>query len=57
MTNLEIGRLVRTTTTFQNFEWKHIAISSTPMGWTELSRSMKYLANKYGITLNTFYTQ
>lgn len=57
MTNLEVGRLVRTTTGFHNFELSHIAISSTPFNWTQLSKSFKYLSNKYGIALNTFYTQ
>jgi hypothetical protein len=56
MTCLEIGRLVRKKgTNFYGFELKHLAISPTPMNWTQLSKSFKYLANKYRIPLDTFY--
>ena len=53
-TNLEIGRLVRDTTIFYNFKMKHQSIHEVTSEQDILDR-IKYLGNKYGITLLNAY--
>ena len=55
LTNIEIGRLVRTTTNFYGFRLKHVAISDEPFSYEMLRKATKFLATKYGITLNSGY--
>lgn len=55
LTHLQIGALVRTTTAFYNFRFKHLAISTEPFSYEQLRKSLKYLGTKYGITLNSGY--
>lgn len=52
---VQIGRLFRNTTNWYSFDMKHIAIMGTPMNTEQLQRSLKYLANKYSITLTDHF--
>lgn len=53
---VQIARLVRNTTVYSAFAMKHVAISGTPLTTEQLARAMKYLANKYSITLTDHYS-
>jgi len=53
-TNLEIGRLVRTSILYNSFKMKHISIHSVTSEQDVLDR-IKYLGIKYGITLLNAY--
>lgn len=52
---VSIGRLFRNTTNYYAFDFKHCAIMGSPMNTEQLKRSMKYLANKYSITLTDHF--
>lgn len=52
---ISIGRLVRNTTSFSAFDFKHCAFSSTPLTTEQTYRALKYLANKYSISLTDHY--
>jgi len=54
VTNVEIGRLVRTTTAHYNFQMKHISMHEITSEAQVLDR-IKYLGTKYGITLLNAY--
>lgn len=56
MDRIQIGRLFRNTTNWYAFDFKHCAIMGTPMNTDQLQRSMKYLSNKYSITLTDHYS-
>jgi len=53
-TNIEIGRTVRNTTGYYNFKMKHQSIHEVTSEEQVLDR-IKYLGNKYGITLLNAY--
>jgi hypothetical protein len=53
-TNLEIGRMVRNTTGYLNFKMKHTAIHEV-ISEAEILDRIKFLGNKYGITLLNAY--
>jgi len=53
-TNISIGKLVRTTTSYYNFKMKHISLHQLNSEAQILERT-KFLANKYGITLLNAY--
>lgn len=53
-TNLEIGRLVRTSTSYYNFQMKHVSVHEVGSE-TQILERIKYLGNKYGITLINAY--
>lgn len=55
LTNVEIARLVRTTTNYYAMNIKHIAISDEPFSNEMLRKATKYLGTKYSITLNSGY--
>ncbi len=51
ITRVQIANLIRTSTNWYAFDLKHCAITGTPLNQEQLGRSLKYLANKYSITL------
>lgn len=53
-THLEVGRLVRDTTAYYNYKMKHVAIHDVTSESQIIDR-IKFLGNKYGITLNNLY--
>ena len=53
-THLEIGRLVRNTTSYLPFKMKHISVHSVTSEQDVLDK-IKFLGNKYGITLLNNY--
>lgn len=53
-TNIEIGRLVRNTTSYYNFQMKHLSAHAVNSE-AEILERIKFLGNKYGITLQNAY--
>lgn len=55
MDRVSIGGAVRNSNFFYDFDFKHFAMTSTPMTQEQLAKAFKYLANKYSITLTDHY--
>jgi hypothetical protein len=55
LTHISVGALVRTTTGFYNFDFKHLGISIEPLSNEQTRKAFKYLANKYGKTITDHY--
>lgn len=53
---ISIGFADRATNSFYDFDFKHFAMTGTPMTTEQISRAFKYLANKYSITLVDHYS-
>jgi hypothetical protein len=55
MTDLEVGRMSRSKVGWYGFDLKHLSISGTPFDFERMSRSFKYLGEKYEIELNDHF--
>jgi hypothetical protein len=55
ITNVSIGKRVTTSPTFSGMQLKHMAISAEPLGQEQIAKSLRYLADKYSITLVNYY--